>query len=89
MKSVGNGTKGNGALTLEEWINELGPNTVAKLMKVEPSAVRHWRRGYCLPRSEQMMRIHKFSRGRVTYAEMIESFYRGRAKLAKKSAHAK
>jgi hypothetical protein len=61
-----------GKMSLEDWINEVGVAEVAKLFKVNESAVRHWKRGHCLPRTEQMRAIHQYSKGRVSYEEMIE-----------------
>ncbi len=60
-------------LTLKEWIEKEGAATVAKLLKVNESAVRHWRRGFVLPRAEQMIRIRDLSRGAVCIEEMIET----------------
>jgi hypothetical protein len=69
-------TNGTGTLTLEEWINEVGVKAVAKLLRVNESAVRHWRRGFCLPKTEQMDLIRKYSKGRVSCDEMIAQFHR-------------
>lgn len=59
-------------LSLQEWIAEVGPLKVADILNVHPSAVRHWRRNYCLPRAELMRKIKKLSRGRISYESMIE-----------------
>lgn len=61
---------------LIKWINEIGVADVAKLLKTDPASVRHWRRGFCLPRSEQMVKINRYSKGKVSYAEMIDTFFK-------------
>lgn len=60
------------SLTLKEWIYQVGTKEAAKLLRVDPSAVRHWARGHCLPRDEQKRLIRKYSKGAVTYEEIIE-----------------
>lgn len=64
-------------LTLKLWINNTTVKKVAKLCGTGESTVRHWRRGYCLPRYEQMATIVKASRGALTYDEMITTFLKG------------
>lgn len=59
-------------LTLSDWITEVGPENVAKLMKVERSTVFNWRKGYCYPRVDQMRKIKKYTNGRVTYDAIID-----------------
>lgn len=62
-------------ITLREWIKEQGANNVAKSLKVHCSAVWHWGRGVSLPKSKHLYKIHHLSRGRVSYAEMIETYH--------------
>ncbi len=59
-------------LTLKEWIEQTGPEKVAKLLDVNVSTVGHWHRGYCAPRDEVKVKIKKLSGGAVTYDDMIE-----------------
>lgn len=73
-----------GTLSLRDWIDETGIREVAKLLNVHHTAVGHWRRGICLPRSVQMEAIHRYSNGRVAYSEMIETFCKAQAKLKSK-----
>jgi hypothetical protein len=60
------------AISLSEWINEKGVETVAGLLGVDPSTVRHWRRGHCYPRVDQMREIKRLSKGLVGYDEIID-----------------
>ena len=65
-------------ITLFDFIVERGPTKISKLLNVNESTVRQWKRGYCLPRPEVMMRIKKLTRGQLTYAEMIETHFSSR-----------
>ncbi len=65
-------------LTLKLWINDMTVRKVANLCGTQESTVRHWRRGYCLPRVEQMALIVKTTKGKLTYSEMIETFLKGK-----------
>lgn len=65
-------------MTLREWIEETGPNEVAELLNVPSVNVRQWKRGYCLPRAEQMRIIKKLTRGRIDYEDMIEPHFKNR-----------
>lgn len=65
----------NSLCSLQDWINEIGIESVAKLLKVNAASVRHWRRGHCLPRTGQMYLIQRYSKGRVTYEEMINTYH--------------
>lgn len=60
-------------MTLGDWIVETTPYEVSKLMRVDLTTVSAWKRAFCLPRPEQMMRIVTLSRGRVSYAVMVET----------------
>lgn len=75
MKSVKTGigsANKKTVLTIEEWIDKLGVEEVSKVLGVERSTVRHWRRGFVLPRTDQMKQIKKYSHGAVTYASIID-----------------
>lgn len=80
MRAEKNTNAGRGTLSLQDWINEVGVREVSRVTGVNESAVRHWRRGHCLPRTDEMRKIHKYSNGRVSYEEMIETFHRQHAK---------
>ncbi len=67
-------------LSLKDWINEVGVADVAKLLKIQDAAVRHWRRGANLPSDAMKQKIQKYSRGAVTYSTMIDGFFKARAK---------
>lgn len=65
-------------VSLRDWINANGVQAIAELLGVEDSAVRHWRRGHCLPRAEQMREIKRVSKGQVSYESMIDVFFEAR-----------
>ncbi len=62
--------------TLVEWIDERGMTETAKLLRCHRTAVNHWRRGFCLPSSEQMNKIIKYSNGAVSFDDEIRTFYK-------------
>lgn len=62
-------------ISLKNWIEEVGPKQVAKIFKVTPAAVRHWRCGVALPQTDKMQKIRDLSKGRVSYEEMIDTFH--------------
>ena len=61
-------------MTLEHWITEVGPSTVAKRLRIKQTTVCNWQKYRALPRAKMMVRIHKISFGAVTYKEMVEDF---------------
>lgn len=63
--------------SLKDWIDSESVQKIAKLLNVEESTVRHWRRGHCLPKAEQMREIKKLTKGTVSYDEMIETHFKG------------
>lgn len=63
------------SMSLAEWIESEGTQTVARALKVNESAVRHWRRGWVLPSDETKLKIEKLSNGAVTVKNMIVSHY--------------
>jgi len=62
-------------ISLKDWIDREGVATLAKKFGVNESTVRHWRRGHCLPKAEQMREIKKLSNGAVTYDTMIDNHF--------------
>lgn len=65
-------------MTLKEFINERGTSSTAKALKVTMSRVSNWKAMKCLPDDRLKMKIVKLSGGKVTYAEIIEPFFKGR-----------
>lgn len=63
------------SVTLKEWIDDVGVLEVARLTKVGVTSVRHWRRGFCLPRTEQMYLIMKYSKGTVSANDVIRTHH--------------
>ncbi len=59
--------------TFNDWINDKGTIYIAGLLNVNPSTVRHWRRGHCYPGVEQMRAIKKITKGAVTYDIIIDN----------------
>lgn len=62
-------------LSLREWIIKLGSDEVAKLLRVNRSAVTHWMRGANLPSDKLKQKIKLYSCGAVTYSEMIDTHF--------------
>lgn len=69
---------------LTTWINTIGPKKIAEKLEVNITTVHHWKRRFALPRPNQMKIIKTWSRGAITYSEMIESFLSHKAKERKK-----
>lgn len=65
-------------MTLKEFINETGTGSMARVLKISMSRVSNWKAMKCLPDDRLKMKIVKFSNGKVTYAEIIEPFFKGR-----------
>lgn len=61
-------------MQLSTWIEKEGPKKVAKDFGVDPSTVSFWRKGKSLPRPHHMAQIVKRSKGKVTFANIIEHF---------------
>lgn len=66
--------KKSSSLSLKEWIDREGILVVARALQVHESTVRHWRRNYCLPRTEQLIKIEKLSRGRVRIDDIVRNY---------------
>ncbi len=64
-------------MRLDTWIKSTGPRVVARAMNVDPSSVSAWQNGYMCPRPKRLVQIHKLSKGKVSYAEMILHFVKG------------
>lgn len=58
--------------SFEDWIDEVGPDELAKQLKVNPKTVSNWLFGYTDPRVDQMRRIKKMTKGRIGYDQMID-----------------
>lgn len=59
-------------LTFKDWIKKTGDEKIAKALGVNITTVGHWRRGHCRPKTNQLQEIKKLSKGRVSYASIIE-----------------
>ncbi len=62
--------------SLGHWIAEKGGrHAVAELLDVHESAIRHWLRLRNFPRPEQMAKIRKLSKGKVSFDEVIDHHF--------------
>ena len=61
-------------MTLSNWIESIGPEKLAKNLNVAASTISSWKTLSRAPRVHQMVKIHRLSKGRVTYKSMVESF---------------
>lgn len=59
-------------ISFEEWINKEGVEELARIFRVDPATIRHWRAGRCFPRVEQMKRIKHLTKGAVDYEQIID-----------------
>jgi hypothetical protein len=66
--------------SLARWIDSVGADKLAKIFKVNLSTVGHWRSGHCLPRSHQMFRIKRLTKGVLTCDTMIDQHFSGATK---------
>ncbi len=62
-------------------IERIGIDGVQKFYGVTEASIYHWARLVCLPRSKQMEMIVKASKGKVSYASMVETFNRAKKKV--------
>lgn len=58
--------------TFEEWIDEKGVDVVARYLGVHRASVNHWRAGRCDPRVDYLRRLKRWSKGELSYEQMIE-----------------
>lgn len=65
----------NKGTSLKDWIAHHGIAVVAGKMGTSCTTIRHWRRGHCLPKSDQMLKIMQLSRGQVSADRMIKDYY--------------
>ena len=54
------------------WVNEFGAVKLARALDIDGSTISHWRNGKC-PKVEHIRRITKLSKGKLTYADIIDS----------------
>ncbi len=60
------------ARAFEKWIEEKGVDALAQTLRVDPATIRHWKARRCDPRVEHIRALVKLSKGRLTYAMIIE-----------------
>lgn len=66
----------NASLSLKAWIVELGEPAVAKLLRVNQSAVGHWLRGYCIPTATLQLKIMKITKGDLTPTKIVVDHFK-------------
>ncbi len=67
-------------MTLRAWVKEIGIGVLYRELNVHPTTISYWIDGKSCPRAHHMVRIKKLSKGRVTYAAMIEPVAKRNAK---------
>lgn len=70
MKAVKTKPKKNNSAFFK-WLDELTIKRAAQILKIEVSAVRHWRRGCVLPKDEVKLKIMKLTHGVVNPTDMV------------------
>lgn len=62
-------------ILFEDWIEDIGPQKLAKKLHLDPMTINHWRAGRSDPRVVHMRKIKKISRGLISYEQMIDRDY--------------
>lgn len=62
----------SGTITLSDYIEEVGIDHLARVLKIHRNTVRYWKIRHCYPRVPQMRKIKRLSRGRCGYEQMID-----------------
>lgn len=66
----------SGKKTFRNWLFEYGEVKLAKRLKTARSTIRSWRAGHSIPSSENLYKIHKLTKGEVSYAMMLEPYFK-------------
>ena len=61
---------------LSAWIKEVGLSEVAFEIRVDKAAVIKWRKNEVLPRDKHKVKIQKMTKGKITYKDMIDDFFK-------------
>jgi transcriptional regulator with XRE-family HTH domain len=56
----------------EHWVNEYGKEELAKELGIDRSTLDHWIARRHEPRTPQIQRLKKMSRGKLTYEDIID-----------------
>lgn len=62
-------------MTLKNWIIKTGRKEVAEALSIKQSTISAWIQKKQAPKDKVKIKINRLSRGRVSYAEMIEPFH--------------
>lgn len=62
-------------MRLKTFIMSYGVEKLAKKLNITRVSVHQWKKGQVLPRGFQMQAIKKLSKGKVTYANIIDYHY--------------
>lgn len=60
-------------LTFAEWIDQVGPERLARVLRVNRYSINHWKAGRCFPRVHQMRRIKELAQGAIGYDDIIDA----------------
>jgi DNA-binding transcriptional regulator YdaS (Cro superfamily) len=60
-------------VTFRDWLFAVGTGQAMVLLGVSEATIRNWRIGRFLPRAEQMVKIKKASRGKVSIDQMVSA----------------
>ncbi len=63
-------------MTLRDWIEKTGNKETARLLSVDASTVSTWKIYRGLPTGKMMFKIHKATKGQVTYTGIIDPFFK-------------
>lgn len=66
-------------MTLRAWIEKVGVKEVMQILQVDEKTVYQWKTLTNCPKDQTKRKIYKATRGKVSYADMIEPFLKARA----------
>lgn len=67
----------------DAWIAKTTTVKIGQALNVDPATVRHWRQGRVLPCPRLMREIVKLSKGKISYAIMIEGYFKNEKRAAR------
>lgn len=67
-------------VNFREWLKTQETRHLARVLKLDSSTIRHWKRGHSIPEPRLMFRLVKLTAGRLSYASIIEPHFSRRQK---------
>ena len=70
-------------MTLVQYIDKVGAVNVARKLSINIVTICNWTGYRSLPNAHRQVELVKFSRGKITYKEMVEDYVKYKAKKPK------